>query len=235
MTNLWVVIPTYNEQANLAELVTHLFELDLPLKVLIVDDNSPDGTGVLADELARAYKEKLFVLHRSGKMGLGSAYRQGFSLAIARGAEVVAEMDADFSHLPQDLPRLWQKILDGADVAVGSRRVKGGRVVGWGAWRHFTSWGANSASRLILGLKTQDVTAGFRMYKVKSLEKISWRTITSNGYAWQEEILFLLEKSGAGVIEVSVVFNDREKGKSKLRFKDILEFFYTIIRLAKIK
>lgn len=235
MQNLWIVIPTYNEKDNLPELLARLFKLDLQFNVLIVDDASPDGTGELADELSRFYKGKLFVLHRAGKLGLGSAYRQGFAYCIGRGAQVVGEMDADLSHNPEDLPRLWAKIEEGAELIVGSRRVRGGKIIGWGPWRHLISWCAGTASRLLLNLKTRDVTAGFRLYKVDSLEKIPWRHITSNGYAWQEEILCLLESSGARVMEVPVVFNDRSRGKSKLRKKDIIEFFLTIFRLKSNK
>lgn len=233
MKNLWLVIPTYNEKANLAELLVRLFQLDLPLKVLVVDDNSPDGTGELADELARFYKEKLFVVHRPGKLGLGSAYRQGFAYCLGRGAEVVGEMDADLSHLPEDLPKLWQRIVEGAGVVIGSRRVQGGKIIGWSWQRHLSSWGANTFSRVFLGLKTHDVTAGFRLYQVKALEKVPWRLVESNGYAWQEEIIYLLEKSGARIAEVPVLFNDRSQGQSKLRKKDIWEFFRTVIRLAR--
>ena len=232
MQNLWIVIPTYNECDNIAENLARLFKLNLSLNVLVVDDNSPDGTGELVDELSRVYKGKLFVLHRPGKLGLGSAYRQGFAYCLGRGAQVVGEMDADLSHLPEDLPKLWEKIGQGAEVVIGSRRVRGGKIVGWGLGRHLISWGANTVSRLMLELKTHDVTAGFRLYKVEALEKIPWRTITSNGYAWQEEIICLLERSGARVAEVPVIFNDRTYGKSKLRKKDIVEFFITIFRLA---
>lgn len=233
MKNLWLIIPTYNESDNLPDLLARLFKLDIPLSVLIVDDNSPDGTGELADEMAKYYKGKLFVLHRPAKLGLGSAYRQGFAYSIGRGAEVVGEMDADLSHLPEDLPKLWDKIQEGAGVAIGSRRVRGGKIVGWGWQRHLSSWGANTFSRLFLGLKTKDVTAGFRLYQVKTLEKVTWRLVESNGYAWQEEILYLLEKSGARIAEVPVVFNDRSQGQSKLKKKDIVEFFLTVIRLAR--
>lgn len=232
MDNLWLVIPTYNEKDNLPELLVRLFKLDLPLFVLVVDDNSPDGTGELADELARYYKSKLFVIHRPAKLGLGSAYRQGFAYALGRGAVVVGEMDADLSHLPEDLPKLWQKIEQGASVAIGSRRVRGGKIVGWNWQRHLSSWGATIFSRAFLGLKTRDVTAGYRLYKIAALEQVPWRLVESNGYAWQEEILYLLEKSGARIAEVPVVFNDRSQGQSKLRKKDIVEFFRTVIRLA---
>ena len=231
MNNLWVVIPTYNERANLAALVGRLFKLELPLSVLVVDDASPDGTGRLAEELARRYAGKFFVLHRASKFGLGSAYREGFACAMARGASVVGEMDADLSHNPEDLPRLWQKLAAGAEVVVGSRRVRGGKIKGWSWRRHLMSWGANAVARLILGLKTHDVTAGFRLYQVKVLQRVPWRQVKSEGYAWQEEILFLLERAKANIAEVPVVFNDRSHGKSKLRARDIKEFFVTLTRL----
>ncbi|MDZ4226310.1 MAG: polyprenol monophosphomannose synthase, partial [Patescibacteria group bacterium] len=197
MYKLWVIVPTYNERANLLELTGGLFKLDLPLTVLIVDDASPDGTGQLADELVQKYSSRMYVLHRSGKLGLGSAYREGFAYALAGGATVVGEMDADLSHLPEDLSRLWQALASGADVVVGSRRVPGGSIVGWSRWRHLMSWGAATISRLILGIKTRDVTSGFRLYQAEALARVSWQEVKSDGYAWQEEILYLLERSGA--------------------------------------
>ncbi|MDP3986125.1 MAG: polyprenol monophosphomannose synthase [Candidatus Veblenbacteria bacterium] len=232
MYKLWVIVPTYNERANLLELTGGLFKLDLPLTVLVVDDASPDGTGQLADELVQKYSSRMYVLHRSGKLGLGSAYREGFAYALAGGATVVGEMDADLSHLPEDLSRLWQALASGADVVVGSRRVPGGSIVGWSRWRHLMSWGAATISRLILGIKTRDVTSGFRLYRAEALARVSWQEVRSDGYAWQEEILYLLERSGAHVTEVPVIFKDRTKGKSKLKGKDIVEFFRTIVRLS---
>lgn len=235
MENLWLIVPTYNERANLAELAARLLALPVPLTLLVVDDASPDGTGTVADELARAYLGKVFVLHRPRKLGLGSAYRAGFAEALARGATVVGEMDADLSHSPEDLPRLWQQVANGADVVVGSRRVQGGKIVGWSMWRHVQSWGANTVARALLGLKTHDVTAGFRLYRVSALARVPWRQVASEGYAWQEEILYLLERSGARITEVPVVFNDRAKGRSKLSSRDIAEFFSTIIRLLLLR
>lgn len=232
MAQLWVVIPTYNEQANLAELAARLMSLKLPLALLVVDDASPDGTGQLADELSRRYLGQFHVIHRAGKLGLGSAYRAGFAYAIEHGASVVGEMDADLSHNPQDLPRLWAVLEAGSEVVLGSRRVKGGKIEGWGPLRHLMSWGATTLSRLVLGLKTRDVTAGFRLYRITALDKVPWRSVTSNGYAWQEEILFWLERSGAKVVEVPVIFSDRSRGKSKLKLGDVIEFFGAVIRLA---
>lgn len=228
---LWVVVPTYNERENLPQLVRGL--LELPLEVLVVDDASPDGTGQLADTMAKV-NPRLHVLHRAGKLGLGSAYREGFAYAMASGASLVGEMDADNSHSPGDISRLVAVIESGADIAIGSRRVPGGAVIGWGPWRHLMSWGAMTVSRLALGLKTKDVTAGFRLYTKKTLMSIPWRDVKSDGYAFQEEILFLCERANLKIVEIPVVFTDRTKGKSKLNTKNAIEFFATMWRLRKL-
>lgn len=230
MENIWLVIPTYNEAANLPELTARLFALPQNLNVLVVDDASPDGTGAVADELAQRYP-RLHVLHRAGKLGLGSAYRAGFAWALARGADVVGEMDADLSHAPEDVPRLLATIHHGAGAAIGSRRVAGGRIVGWGMWRSTISWGAAIVSRLILGLKTKDVTAGFRLYTKAALAAIPWQEVASDGYAWQEELVYMLERAGVKITEVPVTFVDRTRGHSKLNFQNVVEFFVTIWRL----
>lgn len=164
-------------------------------------------------------------------MGLGSAYVTGFQKALSSGASYIMEMDADFSHLPTDIPKLLAAVESGADLAIGSRRVPGGQIIGWSWWRLFMSWGAMSFSRVLLGLKTKDVTAGFRCYRREVLQQIPLAKIKSNGYSFQEEMLFLVEKLGAKVVEVPVVFNDRQKGKSKLAKKDILDFFLIVFKL----
>lgn len=234
MNSVWIIIPTYNEKENLPELLAAIFDLPLGLTVLVVDDNSPDGTGDLAKKLMSKY-ERLYVINRAGKLGLGSAYREGFAYALKHGAEVVGEMDADFSHAPQDIPRLLETIKRGAEVVIGSRRVRGGEVVGWSWWRYLASWGAMSVARLVLGLKIKDVTAGFRFYTKVALGRIPWARVKSDGYAWQEEILFLCERACLKVVEVPVVFVDRKYGKSKLNSKNIFDFFRTIFRLRLIK
>lgn len=211
-------------------LLSRLFALPLELYVLVVDDASPDGTGKVADELGERYP-RLQVLHRAGKQGLGSAYRAGFAQALGSGADVVGEMDADLSHAPEDVPRLLAALEGGADVAIGSRRVPGGHIVGWGPWRHLMSFGATAVSRLILGLKTKDVTAGFRLYTKQALAAIPWANVVSDGYAWQEELVYLVERAGLHIAEVPVTFVDRTQGRSKLSSAAALEFFVSLVRL----
>lgn len=229
---LYIILPTYNEKENIKDLLTAIFSLHIDnLKVVVIDDNSPDGTAGIVKQLQSQYNLEL--IERPGKMGLGSAYVTGFQKALLSGASYIMEMDADFSHQPADIPRLLAAVTAGADLAIGSRRVKGGQIIGWNWWRIFMSWGAMSFSRFVLGLQTKDVTAGFRCYRREILEQIPLTEIKSNGYSFQEEMLFLVEKSGAKVVEVPVVFNDRQKGKSKLSKKDIVDFFLIIFRLKR--
>ncbi|MFH1111783.1 MAG: polyprenol monophosphomannose synthase [Patescibacteria group bacterium] len=225
--NLVIIVPTYNEILNLSTLLLRIAQIKIPLTLLIVDDNSPDGTGELATKLKKQYPF-VNVLSRKEKQGLGSAYRAGFAWALEKGAEVVGEMDADLSHQPEDLPKLIQAIKDGADVAIGSRRIPGGKIIGWSWWRHFTSWSAMALARLILNLKTKDITSGFRLYTKQSLQKIPWATVKSSGYAWQEELVYLCEKNNLKIVEVPITFIDRKFGKSKLHLKDVLEYFKTL-------
>ncbi len=228
---VYIIIPTYNEKENLANLIPAIAEnlKNFDYKILVVDDNSPDDTGKLAEKLAENFP--IEVLHRIGKFGLGSAYIMGFKKALANDADLIFEMDADFSHDPKDLPRLIQAVEDGYDLAIGSRKIKNGKIVGWNFLRHFYSNGAMFFARLILNLKTKDVTAGFRCYKREVLEKINLETIKSNGYAFQEEMLFRVEKNNFKIKEVPVVFQDRKVGQSKLNKKDIIEFFKTVFKL----
>jgi dolichol-phosphate mannosyltransferase len=230
MLNIWLIIPTYNESANIKALIERLFVVCPQIKILVVDDNSPDKTAVLVEDLMKRYSN-LNLMRRAGKLGLGSAYKDGFKHAFNNGAEVVGEMDADFSHKPEDLPRLLHAIGVGADVAIGSRKVKGGQVVGWNWSRKLMSWGAMTTARVVLGLKTRDVTAGFRLYTKNSLSQIPWNQVKSNGYAWQEEMIYLCERANLKIIEVPVIFEDRKFGHSKLGTKQILEFFIVILRL----
>ncbi len=232
MGTVWIVVPTYNERLNITELIARTFAALPMCQLLIVDDNSPDGTGVLVREL-QAQHHNLHLLERSGKQGLGSAYRAGFRYALEHGAGVVGEMDADLSHNPADLPRLLNAVERGADVVIGSRRVPGGRVVGWSWHRHLMSWGAMALARAALGLTTHDVTSGFRLYTKKALTAIPWAKVKSDGYAWQEELLFLCERAGLGVAEVPVVFVDRSSGVSKLNIGNVIEFFATVLRLKR--
>lgn len=212
------VIPTYNEAENLPRLVTELFALDIPtLEILVVDDNSPDGTGQIADELASQHPDRFHVLHRAGKLGLGTAYLTGFRYALQHGAEYIIQMDADFSHSPAYIPQFLQAI-EGYDVVVGSRYVAGGRLdERWGWWRYFLSWWANSVyTRLILGLKVKDATAGFKCWRRATLEGIGLDRIRSNGYVFQVEMAYLTEKLGYRFLEVPIYFEDRRIGRSKM-------------------
>ncbi len=227
---IYIVIPTYNEKENLENLVKEIFALKIEnSRVIIVDDNSPDGTGDLAEKLVENYN--LSVIHRSAKQGIGSAYKQGFSLAIQNNADLIIQMDADLSHNPKDIPRLITACLKGYDIVIGSRKIKGGQIINWNLWRKFCSWGAMSFARLALNIKTKDLTAGFRCFRKEALQKINFQNLESNGYAWLEEIIYLAEKNNLKIKEMPVVFTDRRAGQSKLGKKEIVEFFKTIFRL----
>ena len=213
-----VVIPTYNEADNLAVMTAELFALDLgDLEILIVDDASPDGTGQIADKLAHRYSGRFHVLHRPGKLGLGTAYVQGFMWALAHGADFIIQMDADFSHSPAYIPQLLELIKD-YDVVVGSRYVPGGQLdERWSLWRWFLSWWANSVwTRLILGVYAKDATAGFKCWRRKALEHIGLERIRSNGYVFQVEMAYVSEKIGLRILETPIYFEDRRIGQSKM-------------------
>jgi len=229
----FIVIPTYNEKDNIGPLLTAIFNLKIPnLSVIVVDDNSPDGTADEAQKISGQYP--IHLIKRKTKAGLGSAYVAGFKKALSLDADIIFEMDADFSHNPQDIPRLIEA-LNTADLAIGSRKINHGQIVGWGWWRQFMSNGAMRFGRFFLGLKTHDITAGFRAFKRNVLLALNLDKIKSNGYAFQEEILFLTEKKGFKIKEVPVVFVDRQKGRSKLSKKDIIEFFLTIFKLRFVR
>lgn len=226
-----IVIPTYNERANIIVLLHRIFALKIAnLEVIIVDDNSPDGTAATVEIMAKEFR--IHLIKRMRKLGLGSAYVAGFKKALALGADLIFEMDADLSHDPADLPRLIFEMENSkADLVIGSRRIKGGKIIGWNLWRKFTSLGAMLFSKIILGLKTRDVTAGFRCFRRGALEAIGVDSIKSNGYAFQEELLYRAEQNGLKIKEIPVIFTDRAEGKSKLGGRDILEFFGAIFRL----
>jgi dolichol-phosphate mannosyltransferase len=221
---LTVVIPTYNEADNLPALAAALFALPIPgLQLLIVDDNSPDGTGQVADELAARYSQngarsRLQVIHRKGKGGLGTAYLVGMHRALADGAHFVVQMDADFSHSPDYIPQMLGVMLSThADVVIGSRYVPGGTLdEGWGWGRRLISWWANLYSRMILGLRIRDMTAGFKLWRREALLAIDLTAIRSNGYSFQVEMAYLCEKLGYRLIEIPIHFEDRRIGQSKL-------------------
>lgn len=229
-----VVIPTYNEASNLPSLLDALWALPVPgLRALVVDDGSPDGTGRLADERAAQAPERLEVLHRRGPRGLGLAYVDGFRRALDRGADLLVQMDADFSHSPADVPKLLAG-LDNADLVIGSRYVPGGSVDdNWGFGRGTLSRSANALARSVLSLKTHDATAGFRAWRRQALEAIDPGRITSNGYLFQVEMVFLSEKIGLRIVEAPIYFAERRVGRSKMSLKVKLEAALGLFRIRR--
>jgi dolichol-phosphate mannosyltransferase len=219
-----VVVPTFNEAGNVRAMAEALFALPLPdLRVLFVDDASPDGTGAVADEFAAGSAGRLEVLHRTGRRGLGLAYIDGLHRALDRGADVIVHMDADFSHAPADIPRLVEKLAD-HDLVVGSRYVPGGRIDDtWGFGRHALSRSANAYARTVLRLKSRDATGGFRAWRRSALEAIDLGRIRSNGYLFMVEMIYVSERLGLRIAEVPIYFADRRVGQSKMSLKVKLE------------
>ena len=212
-----VIVPTYNERENLPRFLEELLALPLHLQVLVVDDNSPDGSGRLAEELS-GKEPRLQVLHRPGKMGLGSAYREGFAWALQRDFDRVVEMDADFSHDPRALPKLIAAS-DEADLVIGSRYVSGGGTAGWGPLRRFISQGGCLYARLILGISIRDLTGGFKCFQRRVLEAIDLGEVASEGYSFQIEMNYRVLKGGFSVKEIPILFTDRRVGKSKMSWR----------------
>lgn len=223
-----VVVPTYNERENLESLVAAV--LDHGYRILIVDDGSPDGTGVLADEIA-AHNELVEVIHRPVKEGLGPAYAAGFAHALAGGAEVICEMDADFSHDPGDLPRLVEALASGKrDLVIGSRYVPGGSTPDWPIHRRVLSRAGNLYARLMLGLKVHDATAGFRAYRAARLPELKFDTCQASGYGFQVELAWRATRLGFEVFEVPIVFRDRVYGESKMKGRIVAEAMWLVTR-----
>jgi dolichol-phosphate mannosyltransferase len=225
---LTVVLPTYNEAENLPKMIDALLALSMPvdLSVLVVDDNSPDGTGKIADDLAAKLPGKVNVMHRAGKLGLGTAYIAGFRWALEQGADYVLQMDCDFSHDPKYIPAMIEKMAGcGCDVVIGSRYIKGGSLdETWGVGRKLLSWWANSVYvRLILHTNAQDATGGFRLWKRAVLEGMDLNRIRSNGYVFQVETIYVAEKLGYTNAEVPIYFADRKAGRSKMSFRIQIE------------
>lgn len=214
------VIPTYNEAENLPKLVSALFKLPVPeLTLLVVDDNSPDGTGQIADDLCRETGGRVDVLHRAGKLGLGSAYIQGFTHALQHGSDAIGQMDADFSHPVDKIPELIDA-LQGCDFAIGSRYVPGGRLdERWPFWRKALSGWGNFYARTILGLPIRDVTGGFKLWKASTLRAMPLERIKSNGYVFQVEMNYVASLLGFTTREIPIYFADRRWGQSKMNFR----------------
>jgi dolichol-phosphate mannosyltransferase len=209
-----MVIPTYNESLNLAWIVGRLRAAQPGIDVMVVDDNSPDGTGKLADELANE-DPQVTVVHRTEKAGLGAAYIHGFRVALERGYDVIGEMDADGSHQPEQLHRLLDALRE-ADLVIGSRWVPGGSVVNWPKSREFLSRGGNLYVRMLLGVNVRDATAGFRLFRRSTLEAIDLDTVQSTGYVFQTDMAWRTLQAGLRVVEVPIEFIERERGDSKM-------------------
>ena len=218
-----IVIPTYNEAENLPKLVSALFSLPLDLRILVVDDNSPDGTGKLAEELSQKHPNRIDVLRRPGKMGLRSAYLNGFQKILDSDAQAIVQMDADFSHDPTVLPEM-ARLLESNDVVLGSRYVSGGSVdKKWPIWRKWLSAFGNFYARTILGLPLHDVTTGFRMWRSETLKRMPFERIQATGYIFLVEMIYLAHCLEFKVGEAPIYFADRRFGKSKMSFKIQLE------------
>ena len=233
MQNLIIVIPTYNEAENLEELLHQLWALSIPhVKVIIVDDASPDGTGQIADRLSQEMPTQLSVIHRKGKLGLGSAYITGFQTALREKPDAIAQMDADFSHSPAYLPQ-FLSLLAEADAVLGSRYVPGGKLdEHWGKGRLFLSWFGNFYARSILGMKIRDVTGGFRVWRSETLQGMPLSQVRSDGYVFQVEMAFIATRLGYQLIEAPIYFEDRRIGQSKMSLRIQIE---AALRVWQIK
>ena len=229
MSDSLVVVPTYNEAHNIRKLISKVMSLEPEMDLLIIDDGSPDGTADSVRELHRTYSGRLHLIERSGKLGLGTAYVEGFHFALSKEYLFICEMDADFSHNPEDLPRLISEVRSGnMDIAVGSRYVEGISIVNWPLRRLFLSYGANKYARIITGLPIKDTTAGFKCIHRKVLETIDLNKIRSNGYAFQIELHFRAWKAGFKLGEISIIFREREEGVSKMSKSIVREAIWRV-------
>lgn len=226
-----VIIPTYNEIENVAAITRAVFELENDFHVLIVDDNSPDGTAQAVREMQNEFPDRLFLEVRKEKSGLGTAYIHGFKWAISKKYEYIFEMDADFSHNPSDLLRLLRAAKNGADVVVGSRYKKGVNVVNWPLYRVLLSYGASVYVKMITGMRVDDPTAGFVCYRRHVLENIKLDSVRFVGYAFQIEMKFRAYVKGYTIEEVSIIFRDREKGKSKMSSSIVSEAIFGVFMM----
>ncbi|MDI6402547.1 polyprenol monophosphomannose synthase [Balneolaceae bacterium ANBcel3] len=223
------IIPTYNEVDNVKRLVPYMMDMDESVDVLIVDDGSPDGTAAAVKRLQETYKERLHLIEREGKLGLGTAYVAGFRYALDKGYTYICEMDADFSHDPDDLPKLIEQVRSGSsDLAIGSRYCDGISIINWPLSRLFLSYAANVYARFITGLPVKDTTAGFKCIHRKVLESIDLSKIRSNGYSFQIEMHFRAFKAGFRLSEVSIIFRERTEGVSKMSKKIVFEAVWMV-------
>jgi dolichol-phosphate mannosyltransferase len=226
-----VIIPTYNEIENIERIIRKVFSLPHDFHTLIIDDGSPDGTPIIVKQLQQEFSERLFMEERAGKQGLGTAYIHGFRWAIERQYDFIFEMDADFSHNPDDLLKLRQACIDGADAAIGSRYIKGVNVVNWPMSRVLMSYFASVYVRFITGINIQDSTAGFMCYKRKVLETVQLDKIKFVGYAFQIEMKYTTIKHGFKIVEVPIIFTDRTEGTSKMSTSIFREAVFGVIQM----
>lgn len=232
MHNKLVIIPTYNEKENIAKIIRAVLDLEVMTDLLVIDDNSPDGTASIVTQLQETFKDRLHLLERKGKLGLGTAYIMGFKWALGKGYSYICEMDADFSHDPNDLPRLFHACeKQGADVAIGSRYVSGVNVVNWPMGRVLISYFASVYVRMITRMKVRDATAGFVCYRKEVLETINLDRIRFKGYAFQIEMKFTAWKYKFNVVEIPIIFTDRKEGSSKMSGGIVSEAIFGVIRL----
>lgn len=232
MSDSIVIIPTYNEKENIENIIRAVFNLEKTFHILVIEDGSPDGTALIVKSLQGEFPNRLFMIERSGKQGLGTAYITGFKWSLSHGYEYIFEMDADFSHNPHDLPKLYKACSEGgADVAVGSRYCTGVNVVNWPLGRVLMSYFASVYVRLVTGMHIQDTTAGFKCYRREVLETIDLDRIQFKGYAFQIEMKFTAYKCGFNVVEVPIIFINRELGVSKMNGSIFGEALFGVLQL----
>jgi len=226
-----VIIPTYNEIENIEKMVRKVFSLSSSFDLLIIDDGSPDGTAEVIKSLQQEYIDKLFLIEREGKLGLGTAYITGFKWALEYNYDYICEMDADFSHNPEDLIKLYEACKNGADLAIGSRYISGVNVINWPMGRILMSYFASTYVRLITRMNVRDTTAGFKCYKRKVLETINLDKIKLKGYAFQIEMKFTTWKFGFNIVEVPIIFTERQEGVSKMSGGIFNEAIWGVIKM----
>ncbi len=230
-----VIIPTYNEKENIEKITRAVFSLEGDYHILVIEDGSPDGTADIVKRLQKDFPERLFMIQRAGKQGLGTAYITGFKWAIAHEYDYIFEMDADFSHNPDDLPRLYRTCKDGADLAIGSRYCDGISVINWPIGRVIMSYYASVYVRTVLNMKVYDTTAGFKCYRRKVLETIDLDNVRMKGYGFQIEMKYSTYRLGFKIVEVPIIFVDRKEGTSKMSSGIFGEAFWGVLRMRMRK
>lgn len=231
MSKNLVIIPTYNEKENVEKMIRTVFSLSTPFEILIIEDNSPDGTAQIVKKLQSEFSELLHMIERKGKLGLGTAYITGFKWALENQYDYIFEMDCDFSHNPRDLERLYRSAVEGAEVAIGSRYISGINVINWPLGRVLMSYLASVFVRVVTGMKIMDTTAGFKCYRRIVLETLDLDKIKLKGYGFQIEMKFTAWKFGFNIVEVPIVFTDREEGVSKMSGGIFNEALWGVIKM----